>query len=564
MKFFPALFTFFADTNSRRNVRLLVRFFVVLVILITVFSVIFHGLMVREGQAHSWATGVYWVLTVMSTLGFGDITFYSDAGRIFSIVVLLSGMIFLLILMPFTLIEFFYAPWIESQRRALAARHVPEEVHGHVILANIGPVIRTLIRHLKSYNVPYYVLVDEVDEAMDLRDEGIATLVGEADNPQTYGRLRLEVAALIVATDTDTRNTNIAFTVRAMSESLPIVTSASNADSVDILELAGSSEVLRLDSMMGRALARHVIGGDAQAHLLGTFDEVRIAEATVRGTPMVGKSIAGLGLRESVGITIVGVWSRGLFTHAEPGTVIAADTILLIAGSKEQLEAYNQLFCIYHVSEAPVVIIGGGRVGRAASSYLRERGIEHRIIEKEEARVHDSGLYIHGSAADRETLERAGFGETPTVIVTTHDDDLNIYLTIYCRRLREDVQIISRSVLTRNVPTLHRAGADFVLSYASMGANAIFNVLKRGQVLMIAEGLNVFRAPVPEALHGCTMASAAIRERSGCHVVGLKRRDAVEIGPPADASLRDVTELILVASPEQQSKFLSIRWGRRG
>ena len=43
----------------------------------------------REGQAHSWLTGLYWTLTVMSTLGFGDITFHSDLGRAFSIVVLM-------------------------------------------------------------------------------------------------------------------------------------------------------------------------------------------------------------------------------------------------------------------------------------------------------------------------------------------------------------------------------------------------------------------------------------------------------------------------------------------
>ena len=44
--------------------------------------------------------------------------------------------------------------------------------------------------------------------------------------------------------------------------------------------------------------------------------------------------------------------------------------------------------------------------------------------------------------------------------VTTNDDATNIYLTIYCRRLRPNMQIISRSTMERNVTTLHRAGAD--------------------------------------------------------------------------------------------------------
>jgi hypothetical protein len=65
--------------------------------------------MESEGKEYSWITGFYWTLTVMTTLGFGDITFTTDLGKIFSIVVLLSGVIFLLVLLPFTFIQFFFA-----------------------------------------------------------------------------------------------------------------------------------------------------------------------------------------------------------------------------------------------------------------------------------------------------------------------------------------------------------------------------------------------------------------------------------------------------------------------
>ena len=78
-----------------------------------------------EGQQHSWITGFYWTLVVMTTLGFGDITFTSDIGRLFSIVVLLSGVVFLLVMLPFLFIRLFYAPWLESRVRLRAPREVP-------------------------------------------------------------------------------------------------------------------------------------------------------------------------------------------------------------------------------------------------------------------------------------------------------------------------------------------------------------------------------------------------------------------------------------------------------
>lgn len=49
----------------------------------------------------------------MSTLGFGDITFTSDVGRLFTVLVLVSGIILLLIVLPFAFIRRF----LEEPRR---------------------------------------------------------------------------------------------------------------------------------------------------------------------------------------------------------------------------------------------------------------------------------------------------------------------------------------------------------------------------------------------------------------------------------------------------------------
>ncbi|MDD3991255.1 MAG: potassium channel family protein [Desulfobacteraceae bacterium] len=134
--------------RQRTNVRLLIKFCLILLFFFVVFSVLFHLLMVYEGRHYSWITGFYWTLTTMSTLGFGDITFASDLGKLFSVVVLLSGIVFLLVMLPFTFIQFFYAPWLEAQNRARAPREVAEEVSGHVIFTNFDDVAVNLIGKL--------------------------------------------------------------------------------------------------------------------------------------------------------------------------------------------------------------------------------------------------------------------------------------------------------------------------------------------------------------------------------------------------------------------------------
>jgi Trk K+ transport system NAD-binding subunit len=163
-----------------------------------------------------------------------------------------------------------------------------------------------------------------------------------------------------------------------------------------------------------------------------------------------------------------------------------------------------------------------------------------------------------GNAADLETLEAAGIREAPTVVVTTADDATNIYLTIYCRRLRPDAQIISRATLERNVSTLHRAGADFAMSYASMGANAIINILEGDDVVMIAEGLDLFRVPVPKRLRGTPLRECGIREETGCHVVAFQEDGRIQTSPSAGAMLPSGPdgEIILVGTTVDEHRFM--------
>ena len=563
MKTLPAQLSHYLHTpTARRNLALLWRYLAVLLVMVVLYSAIFHFLMAAEGQRHSWLTGFYWTLTVMSTLGFGDITFQSDAGRLFSILVLISGVVFLLVVLPFTFIQFFYAPWLEAQERRRAPREVPEGTRAHVILTNWDPVTMALVARLQQHGRRYYVIEPDLTRALELHDAGVSVLVGDPDDIETYRRLRAADAALVAATADDHENTNVTFTVRELSGDVPIVAFARADESVDVLQLAGSSSVIQLTDMLGRSLARRTLGGDARANVIGRFGELLIAEAPVLGTPLVGRTLVDSGIREATGLTVVGLWERGHFEVPRPETKIEPTTVLVLAGSNDQLFRLTELMAIYSPPDAPVLILGGGRVGRAVGRALAERDIPYRIVEKDPARIRDDGHYVLGSAADLDVLERAGIRHAPTTMVTTNDDGINIYLTIYCRRLRPEMQIISRATLERNISTLHRAGADFVMSYASMGANAIYNVLEGGDVVMLAEGLDVFRHPVPAQLQSVPLAETQIRARTGCSVVAVEQNGKATINPPPETPLPagPGAELILIGTTEGERRFLA-RYG---
>lgn len=558
MKGFVAQVSYFLQKRtSRRNLGALVRLALFFVALVGAFTVAFHVLMELEGKQHSWLTGLYWTLTVMSTLGFGDITFAGDLGRGFSVVVLLTGILYMLVLFPFTFIQFFYAPWMQAQSESRAPRQLPGGTSGHVLITHYDEVTEALIAKLDQYQYPYFLMVPDIAEALRLYDQGVAVVVGDLDDPQAYRNMCVEDAALVAATGSDATNTHVAFTVRELDTDVPIVAIANDPASVDILELAGCSSVLQLGDMLGQSLARRTLGGAVRAHVIGDYDQLLIAEASATGTSMVGRTLQDISLRAELGVTVVGVWERGVFQTARPDTIIGLGTVLVLAASREQLDGFDERFAGEAVSDAAVVIIGGGRVGRAVGRALAERGLDYRLVDQNRERCVDHERHLHGNAAELEVLTEAGIMDANTAIITTRDDDTNVYLTLYCRRLRPDLQVITRVTLERNIDTLHRAGSDFVMSYASMGANSIINVLERSDTLMVAEGLDVFRVGIPASLAGKTIDESGIRRVTGCTIIAVTVDDDIQISPDPYQPLPAEGELILIGSTESESTFLS-------
>ena len=535
--------------TSRRNSILITRLAVVLSLLVAGNSIIFHYLMMSENRDYSWITSFYWTATNMSTLGLGDITFQSDIGRLFNIFVSTSGLAYILIFVPFTFLKLF-----QSTERI--HRELTGKIRDHVILTEFDHVTQSLIRILEQYNVPYVLLIPNLTEALELMDKGFNVVFGDLDDEETYKKVQIEHSAGAVLTSNHFVNTTATYAIRNVSQYLPIISTADSESAAEVLLNSGSSNVVRLNDMMGKLLARRITAGDALAHEVGSFENLKIAEASVKGTPLVNKTLRETGLRELAGVSVVGIWEKGNFFVPNAGTKISEHSILVLAGSQVQIDLYNEMFCIYNLSSGQVFIIGGGEVGLSLSETLIENEIDYKIIETDPAKSTSDKIFV-GDAAEKEMLINAGIMKSPAVVITTGDDNKNIFLTTLIRKLRPDIQIISRSNLDRTVEVLYRAGCDFVLSYASMGANSIFNLLKKGDILMITEGVDIFRVSVPKKLSGKKINESTVREKSGCSIIGITSGKDIKINPDPKTTMEIGQSIVLIGNVEAETKFFT-------
>ncbi len=158
--------------------------------------------------------------------------FTSDLGKAFSVVVLLSGVIFLLVMFPFTVIRFFYAPWLEAHNRARTPRKLPEDMRAHVLLGSFDLLIANLIAKLVRYNYEYAVIVPDQQKALELYNQDYKVVAGVLDDINTYRNARADKAALVMFNNDDHTNTHAVFTLRELSRTTPIVSAANSFDSI--------------------------------------------------------------------------------------------------------------------------------------------------------------------------------------------------------------------------------------------------------------------------------------------------------------------------------------------
>jgi hypothetical protein len=132
---------------------------------------------------------------------------------------------------------------------------------------------------------------------------------------------------------------------------------------------------------------------------------------------------------------------------------------------------------------------------------------------------------------------------------------MNIYLAVYCRRLNPEVRIVSRITHERNVEAIHRAGADFVLSYTTLGVEAVMSILKGNPPVLLGEGVELFSVPVPASLAGRPLKESGIGSRTGLSVVALQHGQELVTQLTSEMLLPGDAELLMLGSAEQRRVF---------
>ena len=101
------------------------------------------------------------------------------------------------------------------------------------------------------------------------------------------------------------------------------------------------------------------------------------------------------------------------------------------------------------------------------------------------------------------------------------------------------------------------AGADLVMSYSSLGAGVIFQLLRPNEVSLFTEGLIVMNKKAGTDLAGKSIMESGIREKTGFSIIAIRREDRLTVSPP-QTEINEQDELIVIGTAENEKLFTEL------
>lgn len=177
----------------------------------------FHG-----SLGAGWLTAAYFVLTTMTTTGFGDISPNHDKpwDVAFAMTLMLTGTTLAGIFVAYAASLLTRAQWVRMQGMR------PIHRRGHIIVCGAGSIGTSVIDLLLDFDKPVVVIEQQPDTALveRARDHGFDLLTGDASRDDTLDLCNLGAAhGLVALTNVDTLNLEIALGARVRNPDMPIV-----------------------------------------------------------------------------------------------------------------------------------------------------------------------------------------------------------------------------------------------------------------------------------------------------------------------------------------------------
>lgn len=133
----------------------------------------------------------------------------------------------------------------------------------------------------------------------------------------------------------------------------------------------------------------------------------------------------------------------------------------------------------FNILDDHIILLGYGELTEPILETLSQQHVDVAVITANEAdsrRLAEREIpVLTADPSDEEPLQRAGIVDASAVIAATNNDAQDALAILTAKQLNPDVTIVAAATQRENVAKLRRAGADRVISPATIGGRLLAN-----------------------------------------------------------------------------------------
>lgn len=322
------------DNILKRRAAVLIVAIIALLVLSPIGYMIIRAT-VEEGGPASFIEAFFWTVATITTMGAPtDLVLTSELGRVYSVIVVFSGIAIFFIGFPF----FIIGPWLEEQvKKATSPERIPLPEKDHVIVCGYSEIGQEVIDDLELHNIPYILIDSDKGLGDKLVRSKTPFIIGDARDADVLNRANIERAFSVVAAENDSKNPIICLTAKSIKPNLRIIASVDDEEHEEVLLRAGATKVVSPRASSGvllanMALSRFDVDIKGKISLL---EKMQIWQyAITHDSNLKDKTLLETGIRKKTGATVIGLWKNGtLIINPSANETLPENSILVIIGT---------------------------------------------------------------------------------------------------------------------------------------------------------------------------------------------------------------------------------------
>ena len=298
-----------------------------------------------------WEDAAYMTVITLATVGYGETHPLGSRGRLFTIALILMGVVNLgYIVNRFTaaVIEGYFLEGIRLRQQ----RRLMESLSGHYIICGFSRTGRQIAKEFQAEAVSFVVIDSELESVQKAQEIGYIVFQGDATLDDTLLKVGVTKAICIVAAlPSDAENLYTVLSAKTLNPDIRAIARASTEEAVQKLQRGGADAVISPYITGGKRMAaaalRPQILDFVDGMLSGTDRQLYMEEFLLDSDrcPFVGQSLQRAKLRSQSGALVLAIrrLDGKLIGGPTGDTVLMSGDTLICMGTAEQLRDLNQI-----------------------------------------------------------------------------------------------------------------------------------------------------------------------------------------------------------------------------